>query len=331
MRPHLAVILGLVGGATLLVARPQSSLSSRARDFLATLSPAQRKAAVYEANAPERTTFMYVPGDRKGISWGEMTEPQQKAATHLLRGVLSTKGFEVASQIRDLENVLREMENNPSRDPNRYWFVFFGEPSDQADWAWRYEGHHLSLTFSSRLGIVASSTPQFLGSNPATVLSGPKKGLSVLAAQRDLGYALLESLTAEQRREAILEGSAPADILTGTTRVAQLKDHRGLDVKSLSVESKGIFEKLLQVHASIQAPGGQKRRLRDAHADPHVTFAWIGSDQKGAKHYYRIQGDTFLIEYDNTQNDANHIHTVWRDLRGDFGGDVLADHYRHAH
>ncbi len=289
---------------------------------------------MYPLDAPERTAWAYVPGKRKGISWGEMSDPQRAAAVKLLKAALSAEGYTKVEAIRQLEPVLAEMENgNKERDPNRYWFVFFGSPGSDAPWVWRYEGHHVSLTFGNQKGAMVSSTPQFLGSNPAQVLSGPHKGERVLAMEQDLGFKVVESLSPAQSTKAILEREAPTDIITAAARNAAIDGHLGVPYGDLRNDQKRLLMELIRAHAEIQTKSEQKRRL-DAVAKEgldNIVFAWIGPIDRHARHYYRIQGNTFLIEFDNTQSDGNHIHTVWRDFKGDFGEDALAEHYAEDH
>ena len=312
----------------------ESTTTKLARDFLETLSAEQRAKTVFAASDPERTNWKYVPADRRGLSWGEMNASQTQAATELLKNALSQEGYKKVDKIRGLEMVLREIENgNPGRDPSRYWFVFFGEPSDDSSWVWRYEGHHISLTFGLRDGAMISSTPQFLGSNPAEVKSGRQKGERVLALEQDLGFHLIESLTKEQLAKAVLSSEAPTDIVSATKRNAAIENHLGLGYSELTQAQKKSLRDLINSHASVQTKSEQKRRAAAIQKEgfDHIVFAWLGPVSRNARHYYRIQGESFLIEFDNTQADGNHIHAVWRDFKGDFGEDALAEHYAEDH
>lgn len=332
MKLYLAA--SVIALMTLVPSQKMSPTGQAAKDFLASLSPELQKKAVYPIDSPERTKWMYVPGERKGVSWAEMSAAQKDAGMKLMKAALSDEGLKKLMRIRDLELVLREMENNNmSRDPEKYWFVFFGTPSEDGPWVWRYEGHHLSLTFGNNKGVVVSSTPQFIGSNPAEVRSGNLKGTRLLADQQDRGYALLDSLTAEQKKTAVISETAPADIVTAASRNAAIADNKGIGYRELSLDQRKLLLELISAHASVQTEKEQKRRLDSIKKSGYdkLVFAWLGSTVKGGPHYYRIQGDGFVIEYDNTQNDANHIHTVWRDLKGDFGDDLLAEHYAAEH
>jgi hypothetical protein len=318
--------------ASALPNRPETTMQKAAADFLAALTPEQRAKASFPFHSEERMNWHYVPKERRGISYKEMTSAQREAAQNLLRTGLSAKGFDRAETIRRLENVLREMEQGgaPARDPDRYYFTVFGEPSAKEAWGWRYEGHHTSFNFTVLDGRILASSPQFLGANPAEVREGPMKGTRALGPVEDLARALLKSLSEDQRGQAVLSASAPPEILTGAARKAALLENRGLAYRDMTREQQGMLIALIEEHASAQKPETARKRLdaiRRAGLD-EVKFAWMGGQERGQGHYYRIQGAAFLIEYDNTQNNANHIHTVWRDFRGDWGADLLAEHYR---
>jgi hypothetical protein len=304
-----------------------------AAEFVATLDAEQRAKALLPFNSEERLNWHYVPMERKGLHYKAMNPTQQAAAHALLQVGLSAAGYKKVEAIRQLENVLRELENgNTGRDPELYYFAIFGEPSARGTWGWRYEGHHTSLHWTAVKGKIIASSPQFLGTNPAEVRSGPQQGTRVLHAEEDLGRALVKSLNADQRKEAIVSDTAPGDILTAATRKAAMLDDKGIAYSRLTKMQQGLFLTLLQEYATVQTPEIAKRRLEAVHKAgmDGVKFAWMGGIERGQPHYYRIQGTTFLIEYDNTQNDANHIHSVWRDFQGDFGVDLLALHYQTA-
>lgn len=311
--------------------REEHAMDRAVARFLATLTAEQRARAVLPFNSEERLNFNYVPMVRQGISFKDLSPAQREAALQLLRDSLSARGYQKVETIRALEIVLREIEQGrgPVRDPELYYITVFGEPSQQGAWGWRYEGHHISLNWTSVGGKVIASSPQFLGSNPAEVREGPMRGTRALAAEEDLGRALVRSLSAEQRRQAILSDIAPPDLITSNKREAAILEDRGIAYRTLNREQQGILLALIREHASVQRPELARQRLeaiRKAGLDT-IRFAWMGGLEKGQGHYYRVQGKTFLIEYDNTQNDANHIHTVWRDFKGDFGRDFLAEHY----
>lgn len=308
-------------------------LHAAANTFLATLKPEQRSKTAFSETDEERLNWHFVPRTRKGLPFADMNEPQQKAALALLQASLSAAGYQKATTIRALEKVLQERENDAEgrfRNPNRYYFSVFGNPSPSGVWAWRYEGHHLSLHWTVINGEVIASSPQFFGASPARVAGGPLDGTRALAGEEDLGRALVTSLTKAQRAVAVLAPKAPPDILTGAARVAAIEEDKGIVVKDLTPAQRNLLVTLIRVHAQAQpAPLAEKRlaNIRRAGLET-VKFAWMGGLKPGEGHYYRVQGPTFLIEYDNTQNRANHVHTVWRSRNNDFGADLLGEHYK---
>ena len=196
-------------------------------------------------------------------------------------------------------------------------------------WAIRYEGHHLAFNWTFVQGTGIASTPQFFGSNPAEVREGEKKGTRVLAAEEDMGRQLLNSLNEKQRSEAVLSGDAPRDIFTAAQKQIMPLEDVGISYGQLDSQQQEVLLAIILEVASAQNEVVASERLRTIMADgiDAVKFAWIGGFERGDAHYYRIQGGSFLIEYDNTQNDANHVHLVWRDFNGDFGRDLIRLHY----
>jgi hypothetical protein len=325
----LALLLTVVMFGSIEISSDRA-MRRAADSFLAALTSAQKLQACQVYDSPARTSWMYVPGKRPGVAWADLSASQRTRGQELLRAALSDSGYDKVERIRLLEDTLREMENNPGRDKDAYWFVFFGEPDAQKPWSWRYEGHHLSLTFTMSGGKVQSTTPQFLGTNPAEVRSGPSKGRRVLAKEQDLGYALIDSLDSTQLKEAIVSPTPPADILTTNKRRAEIVGCFGLPKSKMSATQRAALLALVASHADVQVEAIQKARM-DRAKEEDLVFAWMGATDRGKPHYYRVQGRTFLIEFDNTQNDGNHIHAVWRDFEGDFGEDALREHYQHGH
>ena len=317
-----------------MVEEPTATIADMARSaraFLATLDEAALAKARLPFDSDQRFDWYYIPRERHGLPLKGMTAAQQKAALDLLQAGLSEKGYTKTQTVIALEPILAEIEQNPvRRDPALYYVTIFGDPAREDAWGWRFEGHHVALHWTFVAGRSLASTPQFLGANPAEVRRGPKTGLRALAAEEDLARGLLRSLSDEQRREAVLSETAPSDILTTNTRQAAIADARGLPWPRLTEAQRGMLLALLEEYASLQRPdvaAERLRRVREAGVDK-LVFGWMGGPERGQGHYYRIQGPTFVVEYDNTQDGANHIHTVWRDFRGDFGRDLLSEHYR---
>jgi hypothetical protein len=301
--------------------------------FLASLAPEQRSKAVFEFEDTERLNWHFVPRARRGLPLKEMSAEQRELARGILRAGLSRRGYLTASTIIELELVLRELGENPAvRDPELYYFSVFGTPSRAAPWGFRAEGHHLSLNFTLVRDTLIATAPAFLGANPAEVRHGARRGLRALADEEDVGRALVLSLDERQRAVALISAAAPRDIVTGNAARVEPLSPTGIRVTALRPEQAAILVRLLDVYLGRMAePLAARRRAALERTDfDQVAFAWAGSTRRGEAHYYRIQGPSFLVEYDNTQNDANHIHTVWRDFDGDFGRDLLREHHRNA-
>ena len=315
---------------------PAPTMAMAANSFLAALDPAKRARAGFPFNSEERLNWYFVPRERQGVPIKQMSADERRAALTLLRSGLSAKGFTKVDTILHLEGVLFAIEGSASRDRELYYFTVFGEPSQRGTWGWRYEGHHVSLNWTVVDGRLVASTPQFLGANPAEVRDGPQKGTRALAAEEDLGRALVRSLSVDQGALAVVSKEAPSDILTRNSREAAVQEDKGISYGKLTQEQQGLLLSLIEEYASAQPLAVAQARLARVRAElPTIKFAWMGGLGKGQGHYYRIQGSTFLVEYDNTQNNANHVHCVWREFKGDWGKDLLAEHYQtaphHAH
>lgn len=315
--------------------RAESAIAEAAQRFLGTLRPDQRQAATFPFQSEERLNWHFIPKERKGLPLKQMDATQSAAALELLRTSLSAQGYEKTATIRELEKVLFQMENgNAGRDPGRYFFTVFGEPSTSGNWGWRYEGHHCALNWTVVGRKAIASSPQFFGSNPGEVRvevpGAPAKGTRVLGAEEDMGRKLVNALNTEQRSVCVLNEKAPSDIITGASRQAAIQEDTGIAYDKLNAEQRGMLLSLIRVYTNSQAKELADKRLSALRKAglAKVKFAWMGSTEPGQGHYYRVQGPTFLIEYDNTQNNANHVHSVWRDFKGDFGMDLLAMHYR---
>ena len=309
-------------------------MSDTARTFLASLTPEQRALATFQFQDDQRFDWHFIPKPRKGLPLRAMTPAQKHLAQALLSAGLSQRGYIKASTIMSLEEVLRVMEKDDGerRNPEGYFFSIFGEPSETGTWGYRVEGHHVSLNFTLVKGKVIGA-PTFFGANPAEVREGPRKGLRVLGREEDLGRAVITSLDPSQKKIAIVDKEAYKDIITMASRKAALAGQpSGLAVSRMNPNQKQLLTDLLDEYCyNLPETLAQVRLDQIKKAGDNLYFAWAGSEQPGGPHYYRIQSPTFLIEYDNTQNDANHIHSVWRDFNGDFGLDLLQQHYQTSH
>jgi hypothetical protein len=312
---------------------PAEEMAEGAQNFLAALTPDQRARATFEWKDDERLNWHFIPRTRKGIPFKELTPAQRPLAHALLGTGLSQRGFAKAATIMSLEQILLELEqgSGPTRDPELYFVSVFGKPGPKGAWGWRVEGHHLSVNFTIVNGEIAAA-PSFFGSNPGEVKQGPRAGLRVLGEEEDLGRQLVKSLEASQKKAAIIDATAPKDILTEAKRKVSPLEATGLAYAKLTGEQQQLLRQLVREYADRHRPEVAEQdlaKIKKAGWDK-VLFAWAGGLERGQGHYYRVQGPTFLLEYDNTQNNANHIHSVWRDFENDFGEDLLRRHYQEA-
>lgn len=318
---------------------PTASAADAANAWLAALTPAQRTAATAGLADPARLAWGFVPAQYPGAMLGDFDDAARTAFAALLRTVLADRGVSTVEAIVALEDLLRGLETERGldarhRDPRRYWVQVFGRPSARGAWSFRLQGHHVSLAFAFADGALCSATPHFLGTNPHRIPSGPRAGERVLAAEEDLGRALLASLDDAQRAIAVVDATAPPDVVLGPTRAAtEAGECMGLFASAMTESQRTALRQLVEHYVRRLAPPFAEADLAriDAAGFDRLAFSWRGATQPGKGHYYRVQGPTFVLEYDCTQNDANHVHTLWRDLARDFGGDALRAHYEVAH
>ena len=341
----LACLIAIAVGALVAAERSAASMTSAATAFLASLTPDERAQATFDFTSDERMRWNFIPPQaypRKGLTFKAMTDAQREKAHALLKTGLSQRGYLTASSIMDLESTLGGIERaargagqnaeNFGRDPLEYFVSVFGTPSPKNAWGWRVEGHHVSVRFTLVNGLVDTGAPSFFGSNPAEVREGPKKGLRILAHEEDPARALVTALDASQRAKAIIANVALNDIVTNNKVEVSPLSPVGISMADLTASQKPLLMQVVDAYTSAMASdiaADRTGRLTKAGVEK-ITFAWAGDIERGKKHYYRVQGPTFLIEFDNTQNDGNHIHSVWRDFAGDFGRDLLREHLRNV-
>jgi len=329
----LAVTSAAVAFGWIALPGPQNQMAAAASAFLDSLPPPLRAKAALPFDDKARQDWHYIPRDSAGVEFAELSDAQKLAARKLIRSALSSQGMNKVEEIMLLESVLHEVEkgSGPRRDPLDYSVAIFGTPGVDP-WGWKLEGHHLSLNFTGS-GETTAVTPAFLGANPAEVGQGPRAGVRVLAAEEDLARELLASLTLAQRKIAIIADKAPGDILAVPGRGLDEIAAAGLPLSAMDAPQRKLIDRLLGEFAGNlkhDLASHELERIRKAGIE-NVRFAWMGSDRRGEGHYYRLTGPTFVIEYDNTQNNANHVHTVWRDRERDFGRDLLKEHVEHGH
>jgi hypothetical protein len=331
----VAVAVAALAGVALLAdstATVGTAMTDAAEKFLATLSPDERARATFAFDDPERLRWNFIPlqdrekhPTRKGLRLEEMSEAQKAAALNLVRVGLSPTGYTQATTIMSLENILHELEKNGAnvRNPGWYFVSVFGTPSKTGPWGWRIEGHHLSLNFALDKGRVSSVTPSFFGANPAEVKAGPRKGLRTLPECEDLARELIRSLTKEQDATAKQAKQLPEVDNTAQTKEGQPV---GLPGAQMNAPQRELLLKLLKAYTDrlpAEVSAVEYTRVTDAGAEK-IHFAYAGGPTPGEKYTYRVTGPTFVVQFLNSQadsagNPANHIHSVWRHLPGDFG------------
>jgi Protein of unknown function (DUF3500) len=315
-------------------------IAGAVRAWLDSLDPTQLERATFPFESGERMVWDYVPGQREGLSLADMSAAQRDAARAVVEASMSVRGAGEVAAVIALEPILGATERESGRggwirrDPELYWFAVFGDPDGSGPWSWRVGGHHVAIHVTLADRLVIGSAPSFLGANPAVVPGGAFAGHRALTGDEALARALLAALSPTQRQVAIVDAVAPPDILTGSGPRADVRGvARGLRHGDMDGAQQTALEGLVRHYLErmrAEVAGAEWERIAAAGlAD--VTFAWAGPQTPGRGHYYAVRGPRFVVEYDNTQNGANHIHAVWRDLANDWGEDLLAAHYRVGH
>lgn len=316
------------GAASAQTVDAAQRIAEAATRLLTSLDDGQRQKVLIAFESDNRLDWHYIPRTRPGLSLGEMRANQAEAARALFASVLNPRRLELLDGVRLLEGVLREQQGS-FRDPGRYYVSVFGTPG-RFPWGWRFEGHHLSLNVALPAAGRISVTPFFVGAHPATVRDGPNRGFRLLGTSEDLARQIMASLNDRQRQAAIIANRSFGEIVASPQRERDLGEPRGLLLADLDGAQRNLVEALMDRFLGTLAPdlvAAQKRRALEQ-GIAAFRFAWAGSLTPGEAHYFRVHGPVTVIEHDNTQNGANHVHAVWRDLTADFGRDALADHYR---
>ena len=339
-------LLGLAAALSLLVSpalqahEAGAQMADMAGIFLAALTPEQKAKATFEFGSEERENWHFIPRERKGLPMKEMT-PQQRLLAHaLLNTGLSFRGSAKAVTIMSLEEVLYQIEGadeskraavREKRDPEKYFVSIFGTPDVKGSWGWRVEGHHLALNFTLKDGQLIRSSPAFMGTNPGEIRQGPLTGLRVLGKEEELGRELVKSLDEAQFKKAVVADAAPKEMITAAEHKVNPLQPAGLPESEMNDAQKALLRRIILEYTERMRPELAAEMLADIEKTGGVHFGWAGGKERGEPHYYRVQGTSFLIEYDNTQNDANHVHSVFRSFDGDFGRDILGEHLKQAH
>ena len=334
--PRLLVALALVAlavvGPMVAAERSAANMAAAANAFLDSLSSAQRAEATFEIQSDEREKFHFIPTEmfpRNGVTIIDMNAEQRMRAHDLLSSGLSQRGYLTATTVMELEGILSTIETNGRFDRNPEWYFFsvFGTPGPTGAWGWRVQGHHLSLDFTIVDGRSVAASPSFFGSNPAQVKEGRHAGLRALAGREDTARALVQALDASQRSTAIVAEEAPDDIITGAELEIDALSPAGLQASAMTDAQQEMLMDVIESYTSTMATDIAAERVAQVKEDwDSIGFAWAGGTERGDGHYYRVQGPSFLIEYDSTQGGGNHVHSVWRDFANDFGRDLLREH-----
>jgi hypothetical protein len=326
-----------LGSALVLPAlvRARDPMAEAALAFLESVGPGRRGDVVFPFDGEERADWHYIPRSRVGVPLKDLKKEQRELVFALLRTALSDQGMRKVDGIIQLEGILGDISGNTGfRDPENYAVAIFGDASGTEPWAWRFEGHHLSLSFTVVSGAGFAVTPAFFGTNPAEVRGGHRHtGLRVLKREHDLAFQLIGGLSAAQRECAILQPRSFGDILTGPGREDSLRRPQGLSLAAMNDAQRGQAFDLVEAYIrNMRAAIAEReiRDLRDAGLEK-LHFAWAGGTAPDAPHYYRLHGPTVIIEYDNTQDGGNHAHSVWHAPRDGLGRDLLRRHHEHDH
>jgi hypothetical protein len=324
--------LVLAAMAAILIAKPGETptsnldMTTAAQQFLASLSEQQRAQATFAYDDAERLNWHFIPRVRKGLPLRDLYGDSAQAAQRLIASGLSKDGYDQALNIMSLDELLYLLEpgdraeRREKRDPKKYYLSIFGTPQKTGTWGWRVEGHHLSLNFSVHDGKIVASTPEFFGANPGYVNAGPGREIRVLGTEEDLARQILKLCSPEQQKVAWIDRKAPDDLRGGGKPQPETTAPVGIPASQMSADQKALLTQLLNEYLKNMPADVEKERRSaiEQHGIDQIYFAWWGEPVRNQPHYYRVQGPTFIIEYNNTQNSANHVHSMWRSLAGDF-------------
>lgn len=332
--PAMAAAIALLSWSGRAERRDHAPLRAAAIAFLGALTPDHRAAVQFKFDDAGRLDWHYVPRERKGLALGAMGDSERIAAQSLLRAGLSAQGYLKANGVMTLESILQEEaraagQDPAGRDPGRYFVSIYGDPRGEAPFLIRFEGHHLALNFTAVPAEGTSPTPLFFGANPARVQRGPRAGFRLLAGEEDLARALARSLDLDQRKKAWLAEKAPPELLFGPGKPADPSAFPGIAYAELNEAQQKLLRMLVnEFMGDLDTDIARNEQLRLAHAGvDKLHFAWAGGVEPGEGHYWRAHGPTFVLEYDDTQDGANHVHALWRDPQNDFGANWLAGHH----
>ena len=311
-------------------AAPGMAMSQAATRFIEVLDHSNRLKVLYKYEDPERLNWHFIPRERKGLGLWDLDGAALKSAEDLVRSGLSTAGYHKVLEVRSLEEVLylfeggTEEERRLKRHPHKYYVTIFGTPGPKGLWGWRFEGHHLSLNFSIKDGVIVSSTPEFFGANPGLIDAGPGRSLRVLGDREDIARSILKAEPESRLSKIWISNKAPGDIRGGGIAQPIVAAAEGVRFADMTTEQQGLLKKLIAEYLTAAPTTVVRERMKmiDADGMDDIHFGWWGGSELNEPHHYVVQGKSFIIEYNNTQNEANHVHAIWRNLGGDFNTSV---------
>ncbi len=306
--------------------RPGLAMAKAAVTFRGLLTDELKKKLSYSFDDPERVNWHFIPRERNGVVLWDLEGESRAAADELVKSGLSAAGYLTTLQIRSLEEVLYLFEGGEEeyrrqrRHTHKYHITIFGEPSENGTWGWRFEGHHLSLNFVIRDGVIVSSTPEMLGTNPALIDAGPGRSLRVLGTREDLARSILLACNDSQKKAMWISPDAPDEIRGPGEAQPVVGEAVGLRYAEMSPDQQKLFRELIGEYVKgmpAQVVRDRMQAIEKSGMD-NIRMGWWGDAEPNKRHHYVIQGSSFVIEYNNTQNSANHVHSIWRNLAGDF-------------
>ena len=313
-------------------------ITQAASAFLRSLSADQKAKATFHYLDGERIFWYYPPMNRHGLPLRDMDKNQRSLAMAIVEKTLDPVAYHRTKQIIDHESILGPIEKEAgvisfSRNPELYYWTIFGEPGGEDPWGWRAEGHHVSLHFSIWGDKIIATTPFFFGANPAEVLKGDQAGLRILSNREDMALELINSLDSGQRTRAIVEDAAPWDIYSYNSSKAVFPKEEGLPGSQMNGTQQEMLMSLITEYVTQVRHDISHDKMTAIQEEGVGNFhlAWAGGTEAFKGHYYRIHSGNFVVEYDNVQNGANHVHSVIRDVDNDFASDVMREHHLMYH
>jgi hypothetical protein len=355
MKKSLLILVLLLTFGTGLFAQSKTDMVKVTNDFLESLSPNEKSVVLFAMDDSLRTQWTNLPiglAPRKGLRYGDLSEQSKISFHKILSTIFSSQGYLKTFAIMQVDDILHEIfEITHERDQideqtigfirtldwdyGNYFIAILGNPTMDDAWGFKFEGHHISINLTVTKDSF-TMTPLFLGSDPAVVEVTQYAGLRPLSKEEDYGFWFVNTLDDTQKAKATLSQEVPKDILTNPDRPQWYADFMGIKGSELRPEQQKILQYLIEEYMNNMEKEKAEEYLDILHARgmDEVYFAWIGSYEPMKAHYYMIHSPDFIIEYDNVGflDNANHIHSIFREKGNDFGEDILRKHLlEHKH